>query len=108
MRVYSDSLIAAPAGPPENFQTTQTTPTSVFLSWDQPTVPNGNITSYTLTYNKTQEPVSVNLSDGVYTVTGLEEYSYYEFVILASTRVGPGPPISIVIQTEQSSKLGFH
>ena len=77
------------------------------LSWDQPSVPNGIVVSYTLTYNSTQEPVSVDLNDvdnTIYTVTDLEEYSFYEFVILASTRVGPGPAVAILIQTEQSSE----
>ena len=40
----------APESPPEDIMVTNITATSVTLSWAPPVIPNGNITSYNITY----------------------------------------------------------
>ncbi len=76
------------------------TSTSVNLTWDMPTSPNGVIESYTLQIDDVSTistPVSVpnvtniNGSLTVYTLTGLLPFHTYELVLYALTDRGAGP-----------------
>ena len=79
---------------------------SIFFSWSPPAVPNGQIVSYTITYNLTGLPVSVNVSNGTqYLISGLEAYTFYQFTLTASTIVGDGPAtMPLVLRTDIASK----
>ena len=64
-----------------------------------PTVPNGLIISYIITYNLTGVATSVVVQTGEqYNITGLDAYSYYYFTVFASTVIGDGPPTQAVVQ----------
>ena len=55
----------------------------------------------------TEAPASVLVDAGdgnSYLVTGLNEYTLYEFEVFASTRVGPGPSTQEVARTHESCK----
>ena len=95
--------------------------------WSEPPTPYGIVVSYNITYNLsdvieigsgmnllvmdfTEMPVSlmVDAEDGnSYVVTGLNEYTIYQFEIFASTRIGPGPSTQATDRTHDTSKPGI-
>ena len=114
-----------PADPPANFNATAINATAIQLTWLQPSTPHGIVVSYNITYNlsevtigsgsggnmlimdHTGPPMSVlvDAEDGNrYVVTGLNEYTVYQFEIFASTRVGPGPSTQATARTHDTSK----
>ena len=68
--------------------------TSIQLSWDRPSTPNGIITHYSLMYNVVDGPLfdPVLLDDTMFTVNNLNEHTEYEFSVAAATGAGLGPP----------------
>ena len=101
------TLLLAPGSPPINLAPSLVGATFVLLSWSPPTIPNGRITSYTITYNLTGQLSSVVVQNATvqYLITGLDPYSYYQFTVFASTYVGGGPPtIPLILRTATASK----
>ena len=82
----------------------------MLFSWSPPAVPNGEIISYTITYNLTGLPMSDVVSNTTkYLVTGLDAYTFYEVTIFASTIVGNGPATPpLVLRTDISSNTVKH
>ena len=78
---------------------------SILFSWSTPDIPNGEIVSYTITFNKTELPTTVNvLNTTQHLVTELNAYTFYEVTISASTVVGEGPATPpLVVRTDISS-----
>ena len=96
----------APDGSPENFQVSDVNSTAVNLTWSDPLIPNGIVTTFTVTYNFSNIVQSITLSADIRNVliSGLEEYTIYVFAISASTRIGSGPSTEILLRTEESSE----
>lgn len=82
----------------------------MLFSWYPPAIPNGEVISYTITYNLTWLPVSVVVSNTTrYLVTGLDAYEFYEVTIFASTIAGRGPAtLPLVLRTDVSSKYMYN
>lgn len=97
----------APGSPPLNFAPDVIESFSILFSWSPPAVPNGQIVSYTITYNLTGLPISVIVSNGTqYLISGLEAYTFYQFTLTASTVVGDGPAtMPLVLRTDIASKI---
>ena len=100
---------AVPSGPPEGFNVTEVTATSVSLEWRRPSVPNGVIVNYILQYSTNTDtiPVTFNSTNDEYNVTSitvenLNEYTNYTFNISAVTNGGTGPFDSIERRTDSS------
>ena len=76
------------------------------FSWSPPVIPNGKIISYTIIYNLTGLPVSEVVQNAThYRITGLEEHTFYQVTIFASTIVGAGPATQpLIIRTDIDSK----
>ena len=100
---------AVPSGPPEGFNVTEVTATSVSLEWRRPSVPNGVIVNYILQYstNTNTIPVTFNSTNDEYNVTSitvenLNEYTNYTFNISAVTNGGTGPVANTSTRTSEA------
>ena len=98
-----------PAGPPEGFNFTDVTATSVSLEWRRPSVPNGVILHYILQYSTgtVTIPVTFNSDSDEYNVTSytvesLNEYTNYTFNISAVTSGGTGPLATTSTRTSEA------
>ena len=100
-----------PGDPPSDFRGAVVNSTTVSLTWSDPLLPYGVITSYTITYNSsgTQISVTINTSNtNSYLLPGLDEFTVYVVFIYASTRIGPGPSVSLTVTTNPSCKGFFN
>ena len=94
--------IVAPSATPSGFTVTAKTSTSITASWQLPPEDdrNGIITGFKLLYKKkgsSGSPAQLNINSGstlTKVVTGLDEYTEYEFQVLAYTSIGDGPKSS--------------
>uniref|UniRef100_A0A673WXQ3 Receptor-type tyrosine-protein phosphatase F n=1 Tax=Salmo trutta TaxID=8032 RepID=A0A673WXQ3_SALTR len=84
--------------PPTSLIVTETTATSVTLTWD-----SGNpepVSYYVIQYRAKVSDNSFQEVDGVattrYSIGGLSPYSEYEFHVMAVNNIGRGPPSSLV------------
>ncbi len=99
---------AVPEDPPTNIQVSIVNSTSVFLSWSPPLTPNGFVITYTilaeesLTGGNVTNIVVMGTSS---TVVDLIPYTFYNFSVSASTRIGEGPYDVVSTRTPQASKL---
>ncbi|PFX15295.1 Neuropilin-1 [Stylophora pistillata] len=96
-----------PSKPPTDFKLTATSPTSIMASWQSPPVfarHGRTITGFILFYKKKSSGVpviSLNVTDGSTlsrNVTGLDEYTEYEFQVLAYTSDGIGPKSHVKVE----------
>ena len=94
-----------------NIQASSVNATSVFLSWSPPLVPYGIILSYTISVEEALIGGNVtfliaNATLGTsFTVVDLIPYTFYNFTIAASTRIGTGPSDTVSTRTPQASKF---
>ena len=105
-------MFSEPHAPPSNVQGRNTTSTSILVQWNN--VPaadqNGIIQSYTVTYkalpdgNPQTQVVSAPTTQ--LNLTGLNEYTNYSIMVLASTVKGHGPTtVPIVVITDEDSEF---
>ena len=86
------------------------------VSWDIPTEPNGVITSYTVKWCQSDRVMNYVGDPGVrtcdstdtalstsFTIPDLDAYTNYNISVLASTKIGPGPPVHRYIPTTAGS-----
>ena len=100
--------------PPINVTVADLNTTSIQISWTQPSSPNGVLLRYTLYYRPQRSTIqdegwqtvivlidAIGLSFNSYTYifTGLMEYTLYEVVVTASTRIGESVESHPVIVT---------
>ncbi|KAG7488136.1 hypothetical protein MATL_G00032160 [Megalops atlanticus] len=91
-------LVKALPKPPASLIVTETTATSVTLTWD-----SGNsepVSYYVIQYKAKASENGFQEVDGVattrYSIGGLSPYSEYEFRVMAVNNIGRGPPSDIV------------
>ena len=91
--LYINHSVTVPLDSPQNFAAETIDSTSIYLSWNRPTTPNGIVTRYSLSYNAvdglTIGPLLI--TDTLFTVEDLNEDTEYAFSIAAATSVGLGP-----------------
>ena len=93
------TLTAVPGDPPANFTAHVLNSTAILLLWSKPSIPNGEISSYTVSTSSPLDGFIVNADKMEYLLTGLEEDKTYNFEIYASTKVGNGPSSEISART---------
>ncbi|PFX30133.1 Neuropilin-1 [Stylophora pistillata] len=101
-----------PSLPASDFNLTAINSSSISASWQLPpeNSTNGIIRGFKLFYKKkaSSGPISIflisNQATRIQKVTGLDEYTEYEFEILAFTSVGDGPTITAVFNTKEAGK----
>ena len=84
--------------------------TSLYLSWEPPSQPNGVIIDYNYTCSDDNATMSYNKSDMMTNssslrnaiLTGLEPFRQYTCNVTASTVAGAGPPASVSNVTGQA------
>ena len=95
--------IVAPSAAPDGFSVTAKTSTSITASWQLPPEDdrNGIISGFKLFYKKkgssgSAKELTINSGSTLTKVVpGLDEYTEYEFQVLAYTSIGNGPKSSI-------------
>ena len=103
------SISLVPDNAPINLQVTGSSPSSVFVSWIEPTVPNGVITGYNIYVNYSAgSPVAMlhSSSSTNYTITGLTPYQLSTVAVSATTTAGEGPLSESV--SGRSTEEGLH
>ena len=99
---FSNCPFAVPSQAPRNLSLTAKNSTSIEASWQLPPAEdsNGIITGFKLFYKKkgsSGSPTQITINSGsilTKVVTELDEYTEYEFQVLAYTSVGDGPKSS--------------
>ena len=99
---FSNCPFPVPSQAPTSFSLTAKTSTSIEASWQLPPAEdrNGIIIGFKLFYKKkgsSGSSVQITVNNGSTLkklVTGLDEYTEYEFQVLAFTAVGDGPKSS--------------
>ena len=94
---------------PQNFMVVDTNSTAVMLSWQPPVPPNGVIANYSVWYtenlicNNSQvsnsSRMTLSRTVNMYTFTGLEEDTPYEFYVSAETSAGEGEAATVMGRT---------
>lgn len=114
--LYSFSCCSpsVPDDAPGDLEAAIVTARTCLLTWLLPTVPNGVLTSHTITYNLTSSSegegggglaiVTVGGGDTSVLITDLHPYEYYQFTVFASTRIGNSPISTVAIRTEEASE----
>ena len=102
------SFLIVPDGPPSNLTASSVNSSAILLTWFEPINPNGIVVSFTIMYNTSgivEQSGTITIPNSRrFTITGLHADTVYEFSVLASTRVGPGPIAVAVARTDQSSE----
>ena len=96
-------------GKPCSLTEASVTSTTVTLQWMPPETPNGLITHYSVQYGGTVINNFGNeaLNRLMGTVKGLSPDTVYVLHLAAHTRVGPGPPASLIVKTGMSLVLKY-
>ena len=101
------SLITVPSGPPQDFEVTQVSVTSVSLAWNSPRPEhrNGLIIGYVVNVMGGADSYQRTSTATQLTVESLLTYSAYSFAVAARTSVGTGPfSMTITQRTTADSK----
>ncbi|PFX22499.1 Receptor-type tyrosine-protein phosphatase F [Stylophora pistillata] len=103
--IFEKTKEAAPSGPPSQFYVIVNSSTSIAASWHLPPEDSrhGIIRGYKLFYKKKDSGLTTSLTidngKKSKSVTNLDEYTEYEFQVLAFTSAGDGPRSSTVFTT---------
>ncbi|KAI6660980.1 Phosphatidylinositol phosphatase PTPRQ-like isoform X2 [Oopsacas minuta] len=105
------TLLTAPSSAPRNLQTSVLSANIISVTWDPPVSidQNGILTLYTLTYkgierDTTSRDIILYSNQSYFTnsiLTDLDEFTYYDIEVSASTAAGSGPSIATSDRTEQ-------
>ena len=80
------------------------------ITWDEPTNPNGDITSYEVTVYQTDNSSVTVYTNSTLTVTSLTPsvmvlpFTNYTVTVAAFTSAGPGEGVTTIIESPQAGK----
>ncbi|XP_077373169.1 phosphatidylinositol phosphatase PTPRQ isoform X2 [Festucalex cinctus] len=78
---------------------------SIAVAWQQPLEANGEITEYTLMLFGPGGSSFIQTSESSFTLTDLLPYTAYNLSITAATRKGSGPPLVLMLHTDESGPM---
>ncbi|XP_061085824.1 phosphatidylinositol phosphatase PTPRQ [Conger conger] len=81
---------------------------SVFLEWEGPDEPNGELTHYLVRYGEEEEEEEEEIEPQAlwHTLSGLQPHTHYSFLLMAVNSAGPGDGLSCNASTEPESVPG--
>ena len=96
---------------PTNISEVEINSTSVLVSWENPSSPNGVLLYFTLTYrrvlnlNEYGEPQTLVVDANTHelVLTDLDEFTKYEVMVSVSTRIGESVPVFVTVVTDPDS-----
>ena len=95
MKIYLLLFFTVPEDSPTNVVITDLSSSSVLITWTPPSIPNGEISYFTLYIDYTDGSAIVVLITGSnrpnYTLEGLQPYQLVAVQVSASTSAGEGP-----------------
>lgn len=98
--------------PPNNVMATASSSTSINVTWSAPSISNGNITSYTVTFYETN--IGSSSSNFIRTVTAdtfslhllnLAIFTSYTISVQASTVAPSSPSTLVTVETLQDGEI---
>ena len=97
-------LFTAPSGIPLNLTGSNSSSTSLYISWSLPNVQdrNGIILGYNISYTSGSIVNNTSTSETFINITGLMIYTQYDISVAAYTSVGTGPADYITVRTDSS------
>ena len=89
---------------------------SITVTWSEPSIPNGDIRRYNITYYETNDESSNNITLEVSDVlgrtgqlTGLDPFTNYTIIVHAFTGAGIGQPSDpLIVQTSETGMCGIN
>jgi len=108
---YCLSLYFVAPNPPQDVRGLSVNSTTVEVTWNQPSITNGNLRYYTVVYGSSNdtEMMEVNSSDVTVLVSGLDPFTNYTFYVLAVTVAPSEPSDSVTVRTDEGGTyLLFH
>ena len=114
MTIYYFAYFPAPTAEPQQLAEDIVTATNITITWDPPPTGeiNGIIRAYAISYfptgNASAQLVeeSIPENETFFIADGLQPFTNYTFEVRAVT-ISPGPPASIIVQTEEAGKPFF-
>ena len=102
---FPNLYFAVPDTPPESLSAMEIDANSLLVTWSDPFIPHGIITSYSVQYNISADNITSFTTEAQYaTLAGLDEYRVYAVSVAASTRVGSGPYALVYGRTGQAGE----
>ena len=97
-------LLTAPSGIPLILTGSNSSSTSLYISWSLPNVQdrNGIILGYNISYTSGSIVNNTSTSETFINITGLMIYTQYDISVAAYTSVGTGPADYITVRTDSS------
>ncbi|ORU94949.1 MAG: hypothetical protein A6F71_10065 [Cycloclasticus sp. symbiont of Poecilosclerida sp. M] len=93
-------------GVPRNLTATVNGPESITISWQEPEITNGLITSYRLTISIDSGPLNTNdIEDTTFIADMLSPFTNYSFEVAAVTSAGTGMSATTIAITAEDGKL---
>ena len=112
--VLTSSLLSVePSGPPTDVSATASSPSSIMITWTQPTADlmNGDLTGYVISVTRGDTLAAVQhttLTDTTLSVSGLHPHTTYICTVAAQTSAGTGPfSHRALVQTPENGERLF-
>ena len=104
LSIYNICLFTAPSGIPLQLSGSNSSSTSLYITWSLPNVQdrNGIILGYNISYTSGSIVYNNSTTETFINITGLMIYTQYNVSVAAYTSAGTGPADYITVRTDSS------